>query len=315
MDKKSSKSIRKIDKNEIYPTGLWIRRVNEEMLKRGIKAPALAQKAKLPYQTLYKIICGKNEPSFEKQEKIAAALGVPGAWYLLVDDASKISPMDPARIAMIQAKADAQVARRREASRIIGAVLEGMTPAERADILKGLWPSSDALAESYGADKSQWPPDIRVLSGSDINSSRGRSSKPSKTHPARRMARVPIVGLIAAGQPIEATQTLGETIEVPEDELPANGDFFALRVRGDSMQDEGIRDRDLVICRRQETADNGQTVVALIGVDATLKKLYREPDGQIRLQPANAAHKPIFVKPEDLRIQGIVVKVIKRGES
>src|SRR3989338_10404122 len=99
------------------------------------------------------------------------------------------------------------------------------------------------------------------------------------------MIKVPLMGTIAAGEPIEAMQQM-ELIAVPKTKLPDTGDFFALRVAGNSMIEENIRNGDVVLVKQQETAENGQKVVALIdNHEATLKKYYRER-GHIRLQPA-----------------------------
>jgi repressor LexA len=123
-------------------------------------------------------------------------------------------------------------------------------------------------------------------------------------------ATIPLLGTIAAGTPIEAL-TEDEEVSVPEDFL-GKGRHFALRVRGDSMIDEQIRDGDLVIISERTQAHNGQTVVALIdGETATLKKYYREKN-MVRLQPANPVMDPIYVREDVLRIQGIVTGVIRR---
>jgi len=118
---------------------------------------------------------------------------------------------------------------------------------------------------------------------------------------------MPLVGHIAAGAPIEAIENQ-ETIGL-EALFNAPEGVFALKVRGDSMIDEQIRDGDLVVVERRETARNGETVVALLDNDeATLKKFYREK-GRIRLQPANPDFPPIYV--DHLRIQGVVVGVLR----
>jgi site-specific DNA-methyltransferase (adenine-specific) len=122
--------------------------------------------------------------------------------------------------------------------------------------------------------------------------------------------QIPLKGTIAAGQPIEAIEER-ETIAVPKINLPKTSDLFALRVSGDSMIGENINDGDIVIIKSQSTADNGQKVVALIdNYEVTLKKIYKEK-GRICLQPANARMSPLYVKPENLMIQGIVIDVIK----
>lgn len=122
--------------------------------------------------------------------------------------------------------------------------------------------------------------------------------------------QIPLKGTIAAGQPIEAIEER-ETIAVPKINLPKSADLFALRVSGDSMIGENINDGDIVIIKSQSTADNGQKIVALIdNSEVTLKKIYKEKN-RIRLQPANLRMSPIYVKPKNLMIQGIVIDVIK----
>ena len=127
-----------------------------------------------------------------------------------------------------------------------------------------------------------------------------------------RAVDLPLLGAVAAGAPIEAVMT-PETISVPQDLIRRNGDHYVLRVRGSSMIDEQIRDGDFVIVNERQTADNGEMVIALIdGTSATVKKMYREKDGRIRLQPANETMAPIYVHENDISIQGIVVGVLRR---
>lgn len=118
---------------------------------------------------------------------------------------------------------------------------------------------------------------------------------------------VPLLGAIQAGKPIEAVKT-SETLEIPRDMMSNN--VFALRVKGDSMKDDGILDGDYVVVEPCQSPKNGDIVVALINKDeVTLKRFYREKD-HIRLQPANAAFKPIRVKK--VSIQGKVRGVIRK---
>ncbi|MCK4518520.1 MAG: transcriptional repressor LexA, partial [Candidatus Omnitrophica bacterium] len=124
---------------------------------------------------------------------------------------------------------------------------------------------------------------------------------------------ISIVGTIAAGQPIEAIEAPDETITMPRREIERSGKYYALRVIGNSMIDEGIFDGDIVVIKKQETADNGQTVVAIIDEnEATLKKLYKERN-RIRLQPANPDLFPIYRK--EVEIRGIVIKIIRNLTS
>ena len=134
--------------------------------------------------------------------------------------------------------------------------------------------------------------------------------------PAARptMLRIPIVGRIAAGEPIEALEQHDDFLELGVGTVPDG--CYALQVKGKSMIEDLIDDGDLVVIRPQETAENGGIVVALLvsqdsqtGGAATLKRLYRERGGKVRLQPANSAMQPIFVDPEQLRVQGKVVSV------
>ncbi len=131
--------------------------------------------------------------------------------------------------------------------------------------------------------------------------------------PARvgvRAVELPLLGFVAAGAPIEAVAS-SESISVPED-LIGKRDTYVLRVRGDSMIDEQIRDGDYVIVEDRKTADNGEMVIALLsGSDVTLKKFYRE-NGQVRLQPANPTMLPLVVPADNVRIQGVVVGIMRK---
>ena len=122
---------------------------------------------------------------------------------------------------------------------------------------------------------------------------------------------IPLLGAVAAGQPIEAILSQ-EIVSIPPDML-GRGRTFALKVRGDSMIEEHITDGDFVIVESRQTAENGQTVVALIdGSDATVKRFYREKN-QIRLEAANPQYEPIIIKPPDrVRIQGIVIGLLRK---
>ena len=150
----------------------------------------------------------------------------------------------------------------------------------------------------------------------EANTSRGlRLTPASEPHPRRRVYNVPVLGLIAAGAPIEAISDPNDAIELG-DEF-ATDDAYALRVRGKSMIEDLIDDGDLVVVRPSSTANNGEVVVALITDsrsehgEATLKRYYREGD-RVRLQPANATMQPIYVRPSDLQIKGKVIGLIRR---
>jgi repressor LexA len=131
---------------------------------------------------------------------------------------------------------------------------------------------------------------------------------PEKTTQA---VALPLLGRVAAGTPIEAVETR-DTLTVPGDLVRRPHQAFALQVNGTSMIDEGILDGDYIIVEQRPTADNGDTVVALINGEATVKKFHRERGGRIRLQPANATMSPIMVREKDLEVRGIVVAVLRR---
>jgi len=121
-------------------------------------------------------------------------------------------------------------------------------------------------------------------------------------------ATIPFLGRVAAGAPIEAVE-MPESVEVPES-LLAGGNNFALQVQGESMIDEGIRDGDVLIIRKQDHADNGQTVVAQIEGEATIKKFYQQ-DGRVELRPANEKLKPLVVPAEKVEILGVVIGLVR----
>lgn len=123
---------------------------------------------------------------------------------------------------------------------------------------------------------------------------------------------LPLLGAVAAGLPIEAIED-NETLAVPPDMVSRRRDNYVLRVEGNSMIEEQIRDGDYIVVQAQDSAEDGQMVVALVSGDAaTVKKLYREGGGRIRLQPANPTMDPIIVDAAEVRIQGVVVGVIRK---
>jgi repressor LexA len=120
---------------------------------------------------------------------------------------------------------------------------------------------------------------------------------------------LPLFGYIAAGRPIEVERG-DETITVP-DRLTGRGDNYVLKVRGDSMVDDGILDGDFVIINRRERADNGEMVVANVNGEVTLKRFYFEGE-RVRLQPANSLMTPIYAPSRDVAVQGVVVGLMRR---
>jgi repressor LexA len=142
-----------------------------------------------------------------------------------------------------------------------------------------------------------------------MNRSRALELIPSEV--SVRAVELPLLGRVAAGIPIEAVQAT-ETIWVPED-MVGRLDTYVLQVKGDSMIEEQIRDGDYVIVENRTTARDGEMVIALLDNErATLKKLYRERGGVIRLQPANAALAPIFVEEDSVSVQGVVIGVLRK---
>lgn len=135
-----------------------------------------------------------------------------------------------------------------------------------------------------------------------------RADSEGPAHAVAGYRSVPLVGAVAAGKPLLAEENIEELLPVPEWLTPSN-DCFALRVRGDSMVKAGILDGDVVVVRRQEDAENGDIVVALLGDDATLKRFFRE-EGHVRLQPENDSMEPILTR--DPRIAGKVTGVLRR---
>ena len=134
-----------------------------------------------------------------------------------------------------------------------------------------------------------------------------RTSRPRRPASTPGLMELPLLGTVAAGRPIEAVQQQ-ETISIPQlaDRRRA-AELFALRVRGDSMIEDGIWDGDVVILEQRESAETGETVVALInGEEATLKRWFPE-NGHVRLQPANSTMEPIIISSGDVKVQGVVV--------
>ena len=121
--------------------------------------------------------------------------------------------------------------------------------------------------------------------------------------------KIPLIGVVAAGLPVEAFENI-EYIEIP-DYLLSGGENFALKVSGNSMVDEGIFDGDLIILNKNKNPENGDLVIAMVDGEMTLKKYYRIGD-KIKLQPANPNFKPIYVNEKNIKIQGIVIALIRK---
>jgi repressor LexA len=124
------------------------------------------------------------------------------------------------------------------------------------------------------------------------------------------ICRVPLLGMVAAGRPIEPF-TVNEEITLPEEWL-GRGRTFALRVRGDSMIEEHIRDGDLVVVEERETARNGETVIALVDGQTVTVKQYQREGATVQLVPANPLLQPLRLPEERVRVQGVVIGVLRR---
>jgi repressor LexA len=129
-----------------------------------------------------------------------------------------------------------------------------------------------------------------------------------------QLVEVPVLGQVAAGQPVLAVRNHEDTVRVDRFFIGDNREVFALRVKGDSMIEDGIFDGDYVFVRKQLQASSGETVVAMIGDEATVKRYYPEGD-TIRFQPANARLDPIYVRKRDFKsvnLLGVVIGVYRK---
>jgi DNA adenine methylase len=179
---------------------------------------------------------------------------------------------------------------------------------------KGIAPTEREIARRLRISPSTAHEHLMILQDKGyLEKANGRARGIQIVKTSTKLVRIPLLGTIAAGQPIEALEMHGENIFIPQTEIPIAGRHYALRVSGNSMINDGIFDGDTVVIREQKTADDGQTVVAIIDDDkATLKKIYRE-SGRFRLQPANQEILPIYRK--ELEIRGIVIKIIRNLEN
>lgn len=146
-----------------------------------------------------------------------------------------------------------------------------------------------------------------------FNQSRSLELSPKYLQEQRRtkpVGEIPLLGRIAAGSPVESVAQR-ETLNFAD--YTGNPNTFALEVRGNSMIDDHICDGDLILLERVNQARDGEIVVALVsGSDSTLKRFYREPGDQVRLQPANSTLKPIIVSARDVQIQGKLLAVLRK---
>lgn len=141
------------------------------------------------------------------------------------------------------------------------------------------------------------------------------NAKRSLAPPVRHAdeATIPLLGVVAAGRPIEPVED-ADPIAIPAS-MTGVGDRYALRVRGDSMIEDGIRDGDLIVVRHARHAENGQTVVAVVDGEATLKRFRRAAPDRVELHPANPAFQPIRVPADRVEIRGVLVGLLRRYAS
>lgn len=162
--------------------------------------------------------------------------------------------------------------------------------------LRGVTVHLDALARKGYITRSNTPRSIKVVHPSMQSSN--------------RVVMLPLVGTIAAGQPITAQENVEDLIPVPAEMVRNIQNPFLLRVRGDSMVGEGIMPRDLVVIKPQQTANHGDLVAVLLGDEATVKRLFRDSRG-VKLMPSNPAYEPIEVRQEDARVIGKVIGLVR----
>ncbi|HEY5609685.1 MAG TPA: transcriptional repressor LexA [Thermoanaerobaculia bacterium] len=180
---------------------------------------------------------------------------------------------------------------------------------------KGVAPTHKEICEAFGFSsygtvyKHLSLLEKKGLLRRDWNQKRGVELVEDPEEAAVEARELPLLGTIAAGRPLEVSQG-DERIAVPA-ELTGRGENYVLKVRGESMIEDGIYDGDFVIINKREQADNGQMVVALVNGEVTLKRLYREGE-RVRLQPANSSMAPIFARASDVSVQGIVVGLMRR---
>lgn len=160
-----------------------------------------------------------------------------------------------------------------------------------------------SLLQKKGLIRRDWNQKrgVELVENDEREETRSASAAPAR--------ELPLFGYIAAGRPLDV-HVSDETIAVPV-HLTSRGENYVLKVRGDSMVDDGILDGDLVIIARRELANNGEMVVANVNGEVTLKRIYREGE-RVRLQPANSMMSPIYASARDVAVQGVVVGLMRR---
>jgi len=176
---------------------------------------------------------------------------------------------------------------------------------------QGISPTLEEVARHFGLNKVTIFGHVAELErkGCLKRSAPGISRGLQLVHSPRESGGLPILGTIAAGAPIDALET--PEVLAFEELVPPGSDVYVLRVRGNSMIEDSIRDGDMVLVERRSDPTPGETVVAVLpGEAATLKRFYPEPDGRVRLQPANASLSPLLV--DEVEVRGVVIGVIRR---
>ncbi len=180
-----------------------------------------------------------------------------------------------------------------------GTVYKHLSLLEKKGLIRRDW------NQKRGVEVVEDPPAAPAGSGQADSRAEARS----EARASSSVRELPLFGYIAAGRPLDV-EVGDETIGVPA-HLTSRGDNYVLKVRGDSMVDDGILDGDLVIIARRERADNGEMVVANVNGEVTLKRLYQEGE-RVRLQPANSMMSPIYASARDVAVQGVVVGLMRR---
>lgn len=161
--------------------------------------------------------------------------------------------------------------------------------------------------KGYIKKESQKGRTLKLLKGGAVEGQQSTFDK--EVYSSREMVDVPVIGKITAGEPILAVENVTDTFPIPLD-FVGSGESFMLTVRGESMIEAGILDGDYILVRKQNTANNGEIVVALIGDEATVKTFYKEKD-HIRLQPENCTLDPIIVPTCEIlgKVSGVFRKI------
>jgi repressor LexA len=196
-----------------------------------------------------------------------------------------------------------------------------LTPKQRAVLqflkdyrrLNGMPPSYDEIRREFGfSSLNSARKHLLQLHRKGFISSPWQNQKRAlviteEETPPRAVA-LPLLGTVVAGEPLESEE-VGGSVDVPE-ALLRRGEHFALRVRGDSMRNDGILDGDLLVVQKREEAGDGQTVVALVDGEATVKRYYRH-QSNVELRPANPSFSSIVAEPDQVQVRGIVVGLVR----